>query len=264
MNIKEYIASGIIESYVLGLLTETERREFESQSNLYPEIGEARKNFELLLEQKLLADAKQPPVHLYKDIEEKLSVPYTSERVDEEKRRVPVQKIGIWKWAAAASFLLFAGATIWALYLNNHYQSAQKNTSELQKNLAQTSAELQQMKEDENKMLDPGMKMAALKGTTQAPQAQAAVFWDTTGVSHDVYLMVNNLPEPPSDKQYQLWALLNGKPINLGVINMEVRDKRLLLKMQNVSSAQAFAITLEPMGGSQSPDMAALYAMGSL
>ena len=232
MNIKEYIASGIVESYVLGLLTDTERREFESQCNQFPEIAEARKNFELSIEQQLLKDAKEPPVHLRQQIEEKLSAPYNSESIAEEKRRAPVQKLGTWKWVAAASFLLFAAATIWALNLNNRYKNVQARTSELQKELSQTSAQLQQMKEDENKMLDPGMKMAALKGTAQAPEAQAAIFWDTTGVSHDVYLMINNLPQPPSDKQYQLWAMLNGKPINLGVVDMQNQRKRLLLKMQ--------------------------------
>jgi anti-sigma-K factor RskA len=63
--------------------------------------------------------------------------------------------------------------------------------------------------------------------------------------------MVNNLPQPASDKQYQLWALLNGQPIDLGMI--EVKQERLLYRMKNVQNAQAFAITLEPKGGSPAP-----------
>jgi anti-sigma-K factor RskA len=107
------------------------------------------------------------------------------------------------------------------------------------------------------------MKMVALKGTTIAPQAYATIFWDTTA-KKDVYLIINNLPQPASDKQYQLWALLDGKPIDLGVFDMEIRKKRLLVKMQNVQKAQAFAITLEPRGGSQNPTLDSMYVMGSL
>ena len=93
----------------------------------------------------------------------------------------------------------------------------------------------------------PDVKMAAMRGISD-PAMYATIYWDTT--SKDVYLMVNNLPQPASDKQYQLWALLNGKPIDLGVF---ARQERLLTKMKNVQNAQAFAITLEPKGGSQSP-----------
>ncbi|HUP12705.1 MAG TPA: anti-sigma factor, partial [Niastella sp.] len=108
----------------------------------------------------------------------------------------------------------------------------------------------------------PGMKMAALNGTEHAPQAHATIFWDTASTK-DVYLMISNLPQPASDKQYQLWAMLNGQPINLGVFDMEIRQERLLVKMQNVQQAQAFAITLEPKGGSVNPTMP-MYVMGSL
>ena len=64
---------------------------------------------------------------------------------------------------------------------------------------------------------NPNMKMAAMKGMPESPASFATVFWDTT--SKDVYLVVNNLPKPASDKQYQLWALFDGKPIDLGMID---------------------------------------------
>ena len=38
MDIKEYISSGILESYVLGNASEQERREVECISSIYPEI----------------------------------------------------------------------------------------------------------------------------------------------------------------------------------------------------------------------------------
>ena len=106
----------------------------------------------------------------------------------------------------------------------------------------------------------PGMKMAAMQGTANAPGALATVYWDTT--TKDVYMMINNLPQPASDKQYQLWALINNQPVDLGVF--EMRQQRLLVKMKNVQNAQAFAITLEPRGGSPSPTMSAMYVMGKL
>ena len=97
------------------------------------------------------------------------------------------------------------------------------------------------------------IKMVSLKGMEAAPSALTTVFWDST--SHNVYLLINNLPIPASDKQYQVWALLDGKPIDLGMIENEyfIQQKSLLIKAQNVEKAQAFAITLEKKGGNPTP-----------
>jgi anti-sigma-K factor RskA len=263
VNIKEYISSGIVESYVMGMVTEAERREFESQCAAYPEILEARNAFELALEEKLLSDAKQPPQQLKRTIEEKISTNSFESMPDQQVEKTPVRNITGWKWLAAASLILLAGTAWWAFNTNQKYQQLQSANHDLQNQLQQTTVAFDQMKKDAEKMQDPGMKVAALKGTAQAPQAFATVYWDTTSTGN-VYLMINNLPQPPSDKQYQLWALLNGQPADLGVFDIDVRKKPLLLQMQHVQNAQAFAITLEPRGGSALPTMTSMYVMGSL
>ena len=61
MNIQEYISSGIIESYVLGLASPEERVEFEKMCALYPELIEARNNFELAIEKQAFQDSIPPP-----------------------------------------------------------------------------------------------------------------------------------------------------------------------------------------------------------
>jgi anti-sigma-K factor RskA len=58
--------------------------------------------------------------------------------------------------------------------------------------------------------------------------------------------------------------MLDGKPIDLGLLDMEVRQQRLLVKMKNVQNAQAFAITLEPRGGSAQPTVDSMFVQGSL
>ena len=99
-----------------------------------------------------------------------------------------------------------------------------------------------------------------MKGMPVSPQSFATVYWDTT--SHDVYLLANNLPVPASDKQYQLWAIFNGKPVDLGVF--DIKKERLLIQAKNAQGAEAFAITLEKKGGSPAPTMDSLYVMGKL
>jgi hypothetical protein len=57
VNVKEYILSGIVESYVLGLAPEVEQQEFEALCKQYPEIAKAKLEFELSLEVLLTKNA---------------------------------------------------------------------------------------------------------------------------------------------------------------------------------------------------------------
>lgn len=250
MNVKEYISSGVVESYVMGLASEAERQEFESNCAQYPEIAEARKAFELVLEEQLLKDSLTTPGFLKTEIEERIrnsASEINNEQTEEDTK--PVRRIGMWRWVAAASLILLAGSVYWTFSTNKKYQEAQARNKELETQIQQTTAQVNEIQEDMDKLRDHPMKTVALK--SQDSRAYAIVYWDTVSTSKDVYLMINNLPRPASDKQYQLWALLNGQPIDLGMI--EVSQKRLLYRMKNVQNAEAFAISLEPKGGSPAP-----------
>lgn len=61
MNIKEYISSGIVESYVLDQADAAERAEFEARCAQYPELVAERKAFEEALERFALQHAVVPP-----------------------------------------------------------------------------------------------------------------------------------------------------------------------------------------------------------
>lgn len=259
MNVKEYIQSGIVESYVLGVATEAERQEFEQLCASYPEIVEARDSFERSLEAQLMQDAVAPPAFLKEKIHQQISIGATDTYKQEEPEEAPVRRMNVWKWVAAACFIGLLGAGYWAYTSNEKYQDAVARQSSVEKELQEKNSELAAMHQDAEMMQKPGVKMAALKGTPNAPQALTTVFWDST--TKDVYLFVNNLPQAPTEKQYQLWALLDGKPIDLGMV--EPKQNRLLVKMKNVQNAQAFAITLEEKGGSPTPK-GSMYVMGNL
>jgi anti-sigma-K factor RskA len=260
VNVKEYIRSGIVESYVLGMATEAERIEFEQQCANYPEIVEARDSFERALEVELMQSATQPPLALREKILLHIAPPVADAYINEEKFEAPVRRMNVWRLLAAACFIALLGVGYWAYTTNEKYNDALAKQATTEQQLQQKNTELAAINEDMDMLHQPGVKMAALKGTPMAPQALTTVYWDST--SKDVYLLVNNLPQAATDKQYQLWALLNGKPIDLGML--EAKEKRLLVKMKNVQNAQAFAITLEPKGGSTAPTMKDMYVVGNL
>jgi len=255
VNAQEYISSGIIESYVMGLTTPEENTEVEAMCRQYPEVLQARIAFEELLEQQSMQNALAQPASLKATITEAAMKNTAAKVVAIEKSSVP--KISWFKYVAAASVILLAGSLYWNITLYN------KN-KQLENNYSSSIAKLDDLQKQIDMInLNPHMKMAAMKGMDASPSSFATVYWDTT--SKDVYLLVNNLPAPPTNQQYQLWALLDGKPIDIGMIENDffVSQKRLLLKMKNASQAQAFAITLEKKGGNPTPE-GKMYVMGNL
>ena len=250
MNIQEYISGGIVESYVLGLASDEERREFEKSCAQYPEVLAARTAFELALEKQAMENAIAPPADLKNKIIDKIGTAGKFVPMQPEQ----VRKISWLKYVAAASVILLAGS----LYYNINLYNKNKD---LQRNYDSTVAKLNDMDKDMQILQqNPNIRMASMKGMDISPQSYATVYWDS--ISHDVYLLVNNLPVPASDKQYQLWAILNGKPVDLGVF--DIKKERLLIQAKNTQGAEAFAITLENKGGSPTPTMEKIYVMGKL
>ncbi|HEY4154055.1 MAG TPA: hypothetical protein VGM24_01460, partial [Puia sp.] len=91
MNIQEYISSGIVESYVLGLASPEEGREFERICSEQAEVLAAREAFEKELEYHLQQSAIPPPRELKSSIFSRIGMeeePQTPQN-DRNKRVVP-------------------------------------------------------------------------------------------------------------------------------------------------------------------------------
>jgi len=102
----------------------------------------------------------------------------------------------------------------------------------------------------------------SLKGLEAAPDAAAKIFWmQNTG---EVFIDPSNLPDAPAGKQYQLWAIVDGKPVDAGMILTSKKgDKYRIQKMKTFGKAEAFAVTLEPEKGNPTPQ-GPMFVMGKM
>jgi anti-sigma-K factor RskA len=247
VNSKEYIASGIIESYVMGLASESERAEFEQMCAQYPELVEERRKFEESLETYASEQAVRPP----KEVKAKI----LKAIITMENSKSP-RSIGLLRFVAAAAVILLVGMVV--LY----YQVSQQN-----KDLASANKALTERVNQDDVVLDRikveqtdvgNAIVVNMVGTRIAPKSSANVYWDST--NSKVYLVVKNMPQLASDKQYQLWALIDNKQKSLGVF--DATDKNIILKMDSTKKAQAFAITIEKKGGNPTPTLDSLTSIG--
>ena len=74
------------------------------------------------------------------------------------------------------------------------------------------------------------------------------------------------LPAPPKGKIYQIWSLKITPltPTSLGTIDTFRTNSSKVFTIENPNESDAFGITLEPAGGSSSPSLDQLYALGAV
>jgi len=265
LNIKEYIGSGIIEAYVLGLASPSERAEFERLCAQYPELVAARREFEEGLEKHASEQAMQPPVGVKGKVLEAItgaqgasepvsSNPPKTTTMGNEKRG----SSGLLRFIAAISAILLV-VLAWFTYRSyKQNKDLESRNAALNEKLKATEKTLDAIVDETSIVKNPNTTIINMVGTKGKPRSSANVYWDST--TSNVYLVVKNMPQLPSDKQYQLWALIDGKPTDLGVFDS--KSDKVILKMKDTKKAQAFAITIEKAGGNPTPTLDSMQSSG--
>ncbi|UOQ51303.1 anti-sigma factor [Hymenobacter cellulosivorans] len=285
MNIQEYIESGILEEYALGVLDEAQRAEVERYAAEYPEV---RQELDLVqqgldsyaqahtqttpagMRERVLAgwqaairqqEAPQAAPEAPAPVAETVVRPISSAPVAEE---APASGFN-WMMAASVALLVLSAAANLILY--NRWKDSETQLVALQADQSRVASTMQAVE----KRLDTRTQELAvlrseqfrsveLAGTPAAPKAKARVLYNPA--TKAVYVDVRNLPALPEGKQYQLWALDKGKPVDAGMLAATTTAGDSLQQMKDVASAEAFAMTVEPAGGSENPTLSTMTVLG--
>lgn len=257
MDIKNYIESGILEEYVLGKLSPEASVEVEQNAHLYPAVKQELDSIELALEQYAFLHAKTPPVNLLENILKQIETPPSTSFWNRLKPRSWARFLAV---GMTVKFLLAATGLI-ILYLQNQklherLENRQDQIAQLQTTCDSTQMVLQQ---ELQFLKNINTRPIAMMGTSVSPQSSAAVHFNS--VERKAFLTNFNLPKPPAGKQYQLWAIVEGKPLSMGVFDLP-EEKDTLLEVPFVEKASAFAISQEDQGGKPQPTVNQIYVMG--
>lgn len=258
MDKKNYIESGILELYVYGALSEEESAEVTKFLKQYPEIEKEVEEIEAALMDLSAAVAPKNPQFLINTITQKL---------EERNAQAPLRKrtnvpayIG---WAA--SILLLVG--LFFMFNKNRelresLQAAQAEKAQIESQIADAREATEKAEELLAVILDRNIIRVPLKGQEVAPDAYATVFWDET--RDTAYIDAKNLPAPPQGMVYQVWSLKLSPltPSSIGLLDDFEEDDNKIFELPNPNTSEAFGITLEPEGGSESPTMEQLYTLG--
>lgn len=278
VDVKEYIASGILESVVLGLASEQEKQEVSCLSHIYPEIREELKAVEQAFEKLAFEHAVAPAASVRESIlsaiHNEAQIPATDQKqetkivqmgraIDSTKQPNP------WKWMAAACVVLLIATSV--LWFNSSSQTeklseklAAMETEQQKSEQVLTAMQLEKDRLDaiQSVLSEESMKKVMMSGTKMAPESSVKVMWSDKG--HKAVMVAESIMEAPKDMQYQLWAIADGKPVSLGLFDYdEVMNmtEPFDVMPENIT---AFAITMEKRGGSPVPTMENMVVIGEI
>ncbi|RSK44516.1 anti-sigma factor [Hymenobacter perfusus] len=299
MNIQDYIESGILEEYALGVLSEAERAEVERIAREHPDVARELKQVIGGLDVYAEAHAVTPPDGMRERVlagwqqairataeQEKTiqtaDAPVASPRMVvspvSEPVAAPAQQEAVVRQLPAAEapgrIRLMIAASVALLMLSalgNYLLYSRLKETEANLQVAQTEqsryaatqkAALNERDQQLSVLRNEAFRPVELKGTPKAPEALARVYYNTQ--TKAVFVDVRNLPALPEGKQYQLWALDNGKPVDAGVLASATAAGDSIQQMKDIASAQAFAVTVEDAGGAASPTLSTMTVVGNI
>lgn len=245
-KIKIFLDSDLLEQYLLGATSKEETLQVERYIAMHPEV---RKTY-IELQDNLEAFAKMHAIKTPDGLKDKILNSIKSQNKGRKK---------FYLYAVAASFtaLIFAGAsfTFW-----NQNQSLQEENIIVNNKIQSLEENMRMQLEDvRNQFIvlhNPQTKRLTVKGNNKAKELKAVAYINP--VKKLSYINVSKLPNLPDNQCYQMWAEVNGKMLNLGVIQ-EASDSEKLMALPYGENAMGY-ITIEPTGGNSSPTVENIVA----
>jgi len=290
-DFQSYIESGRLEQYALGELSAADRAEVEKWAARFPEVRQELDELLTGLGVYTEAHAVVPPAGARERVLGRVLAEISAAEAPVAATPAPFAAPPVMRvsasnphladttapateaprrsgWAIAASVALLLSLAANALLYSRWQQTSNDLVAaqNSQARFAQTSQVSERRLQTTERQLQvfrsPQFKTVALAGTPAHPTAHARVLFNRA--NHRVYLDVQELPPLPADKQYQLWALDKGKPIDAGVLATTTAAGDDLQQMKDIASAQTFAMTIEPTGGSAGPTLSTMTVIGNI
>ena len=253
---KEYISSGILELYVSGKLSESEADEVRRMADKHPEV-----QAEILAIEESVAELA--PVFRRKPQRDLLAG--IMDQIEENETPViklgdePSQPVPNFRWLAIAAAIALLISLAMNFFQYQQIQDAQNQIAALDQEKQVFAEQMERTNTQLQVISSPLYREVTLLGQPKSPSSLATVFYSSN--EKRLFLNTGNLSNEDQSKQFQLWAIINGQPVDAGVFD----PSQGLIELKGIAeNVDAFAITLEKRGGSPTPTLDMMYVSGAV
>lgn len=235
MDKQTFLASGLLEQYVLGITDPDETQEVERLLNVYPELHQEVTSMREAIKQYALQQDIPDPA-------KRTNEPQRTSNVSTTKTYGQIHWLSVVVLGALALLCVLSALRMRDLQEENKTLLSQLSTCESREKIIAF-------------LKDPQTQPVVLTKTSANSEASALVYWNKT--SKKAMLNPFNLPKLPDDQQYQIWVDVEGKMISIGLISTNLEKYQ---DLKYLDEATSLNITIEPLGGSAAPTVSRLVA----
>ncbi|RKE98272.1 anti-sigma factor [Ichthyenterobacterium magnum] len=244
-KLHSFLQSGILDKYILGTTSASENLEVEHYISTYPEVEKEYNRLQDNLETIAKANAVEAPKFILDAINDELNeTPVIN--LQSQNRKTPWYSI-----AASIAALIFAG-TAFLMYqqnqlLLNENQVVVDEIFDLRQDIEQNNGKLDAVMRQFMKLNNPETEKYVLRGNERAKDLKTVAY--INAVDKTSMIDVLSLPQLPENQTYQIWAEMQDRMVNLGILDASERQFQSIPYMEN---ALALSITIEPKGSNAS------------
>ncbi len=239
MDVKSFIESGLLEVYALGQCTPEERALVERMLEQHPALRTELEAVERALEQVAQAYAVSPPPGLKVRILEQAQAEAPTAGPSERGRAGHFWRL-VLTWLAVVALAVALGWQLWQkTRLSERVIALEQQAADCEKRIQQ-QARLQEVVALLRHRDTRAIVLSDAAGNGSAKIT--ATVWHNP-VRGETVLDINTLPAPPPGRYFQFWAIVEGKPVSMGMVNLRGDDAFQTLPFH--PEAQAFAISAE-------------------
>jgi len=242
-KLQDFLNSGLLEKYVSGETSVAENKTVETYIAQYPSIQEEYEILQDQLELTARAQAINPSSKVLdavmQAVDESKVVP-----LHQKKTRLP-HWLSIAASIAAVAFAL----TSYVLYNKNQILVDENNTIadeifDLRNDIDNNNELLNDVMKKLGKLDNPETQKYLIKGNERAKDLKAVAYINAEEKSSLIDIV--SLPELSDEQCYQMWAQIQDKMVNLGILDSADRN---LKAVPYIEDALSLSITIEPKGG---------------
>lgn len=249
---KAYIIEhGVLEQYLLGELTADEQIQVERVLNIDADLKNKFDVLEANFEKMAFENAINPPNEVKINLMQNINASQT--------KIIPLQNSNPFKaylYAASGIAACLLLGTFWMFTQlnksNKQLQIVEEQNQLLIKDIEGLTNNLEYTSQYFNIINSPDTEQFILTGNDLAPNSKVVSYVNHKNKS--VIINTKELQKLDADHDYQMWADVEGKMINMGVIDKE----KQLLAMNYIDNAESLNITIEPAGGNDHPTVSRL------
>ncbi len=239
-KLQSFFESGLIDKYILGTATLSEQSEAELYISKYPEVKAEYDKLQNNLEIIAKANAEEAPQFVLDNILNEINNEQSVIKFDAyPKYRTPWYSI-----AASIAALIFAG-TAFLLYLQNkalinENQVVVDEIFDLRSDIDKNNAMLDNVMRQFMRLNNPETEKYVLRGNERAKDLKTVAYINQ--VEKTSMIDVVSLPKLPENQTYQIWAELQDRMVNLGILDASDRKLKSIPYMED---ALGLSITIE-------------------